>query len=372
MEKNIKQVLSELINIPTYNGVTSAHPIVEYFEKAFAGCKESVVLTDCKGNVHFLIGVNTPLKDVSNAFVFSGHIDTVRAAANHRPKAVYRNGQIEGLGSADMKGFISALIKNLPNFKSFKEPIIFSITSDEETDFYGIETILEEMKRRNISPASVIVGEPTSSNAALTHRGNSIFVGKIIGKACHSSTPELGINAINLSMKAISDLENCILEHRDDASICITHISGGKACNIVPDECTTTISVRANSVNSLRTIEGELKDIYKKIGTEAIDYEIKNVFNIPPFENSGGLMRKIFSPEHQTSMNCASEAGFIQQAYKNADIVIYGPGEQGCIHRAGEKIDLAELSKYCLSLPEIVKKYYILQKEQEGANDTQL
>lgn len=372
MERDVKQVLNELINIPTYDGIKSGHPIISYLEDAFSSCCEVLKLEDELNNTHFLIGVNTHLNNISNAFMFSGHIDTVPETENHKALASFRNGYIEGLGSADMKGFVASLICNIKNFQRSHKPIIISLTSDEETDFYGIETVLSEMKKRNIALSAAIVGEPTSSNIALSHRGNSIFVGKIIGKACHSSTPEQGINAINLSMEAISDIESCIVKHRNNASICITNINGGKACNVVPDECKTTISVRAKNYNSLNEVAYDLNEIYKKVGEKAVKYEINNVFNIPPFECSGVLMRELFSSKNNIPFNCASEAGFIQGVYENADIAIYGPGDNNCIHREGERMDIVELTNYSSSLPKVVERYYNLQKERDCLHEPQL
>lgn len=363
MKKDVQQVLMDLVNIPTYGGVDKNHPIVEYLEEAFSTCLEVMRLQDEQGNNHFLIGVNTRLGNVCNAFMFSGHIDTVPPSAQHQANAVLENGHVEGLGSADMKGFVASLIANIDNFKQIKRPIIISLTSDEETDFYGIETILAAMQERRVVPSAIIIGEPTSSQVALSHRGNSIFSSEVEGLSCHSSTPELGINAINLSMEAISKIEECIQKYRDDASICITKIEGGKACNIVPNLCKTTISVRTNSAKCLREISHDFKNIYSMIDKKAIKASIRNGFTIPAFENNGNKMFELFKDKQIINFTGASEAGFIQQVFSSANMAIFGPGNQNCIHKEGEKMNIEELINYSHSLPNLVEKYYSVQKE---------
>lgn len=371
MKKDVQQILSELINIPTYEGIDVNHPIIQYLEDSFSSCVQIIKLQDVMNNTHMLIGVNTELRDISNAFVFSGHIDTVPESAHHQAKAVLRNGHIEGLGGADMKGFVASLIDNIDNLKGINIPIVISLTSDEETDFYGIESVVSEMKERNINPKAVIIGEPTSSKIALSHRGNSIFVSQVEGKSCHSSTPELGINAINLSMEAVSKIEECILKYKGNASICITKIEGGKACNVVPDLCKTTISVRTSNHKCLQAISDDFKKIYEQIAEKAISAKIDNVFNIPAFENKNDRMLNLFASKEIINFSGASEAGFIQQAFNDVDIAIYGPGDQKCIHKEGEKISVEELSRYSTSLPNVVTRYFNLQKENIDNHDLQ-
>ncbi len=362
----------DLVSIPTYGKINSNHPIVEYLEDSFSSCIDILKLQDEQGNNHFLIGVNTRLENVRNAFIFSGHIDTVLPSTKHQANAVLENGTIEGLGSADMKGFVASLIANVDILKNIKKPIIISLTSDEETDFYGIETILSTMRQRNIVPSAVIIGEPTSSQIALSHRGNSIFISEVKGLSCHSSTPELGVNAINLSMEAISQIENCIHKYQENASICITKIEGGKACNVVPDLCKTTISVRTSSHKCLQTISDDLKKIYQQINKKAISANIENIFNIPAFENNNKRMFSLFPHKEIIKFSGASEAGFIQQVFKDVDIAIYGPGNPNCIHKEGEKINIKELYEYSASLPDIVINFYNLQKENMDNYDFQL
>lgn len=354
-----------------YGSISSDHPIIKYLEDSFSTCCEVVRLQDETGNNHLLIGVNTKLRNLSNAFMFSGHIDTVPESENHIAKARLQDFHIEGLGSVDMKGFVASLIFNLDNLKNCKIPIIISLTSDEETDFYGIETIISEMKKRNIFPNTAIIGEPTSSQIALSHRGNSIFISTVKGKSCHFSTPESGINAINLSMEAISEIEKCIQKYKGRAAICITKIEGGKACNIVPDLCRTTISVRASSKQCLEDITQDLKNIYKRIDKKAISANLINVFNIPSFEISNNSLSEILNKKNLTKFNGTTEAGFIQQAFNSPNMAIYGPGNQDCIHKAGEKISLNELTNYAASLPYLVSIYCRSENGDYNKNELQ-
>lgn len=370
MKKEVSNILKNLINIPSFGKVPTNHAIFEYLEHEFSSCKEIVKVIDEMGNAHLLIGVNTNLQNVGNAFLFSGHIDTVPESVEHRAIANMFDGKIAGLGSADMKGFIASLIANIESFQKINKPIIISLTSDEETDFYGIENILLEMNKRKIIPSAVIIGEPTLSNVACAHRGNSIFVSEVVGKACHSSIPEMGINAINLSMEAISQIEHCIEQYQGKASICITKIEGGKACNIVPDLCKTTISVRTSSPKYLKSISNELQNIYKDINDKAVSAKITEIFTIPAFENNDGKLREVFGCIDEIEFKGASEAGFIQQRFREADMLIYGPGDPNCIHKAGEELDVNELNKYTNSLPYVVTKFFNMQKENN--HDLQL
>jgi len=366
--ENVEKILCDLIEIPSFGEIDQKHEIIKYLDQKFSSCKEVCKLVDDIGNTHFLVGVNTYLCNIENAFLLSGHIDTVVQTQNHVPIATTDNNFIYGLGSADMKGFVSSVISNMDNLILSKTPIIISLTSDEETDMCGIELIMEEIKTRNITPEVVIVGEPTSSKIALSNNGNAIYVCDIYGKANHTSAPHEGVNAINVAMKYISEIEKIEQKYLSLASLCITKINGGLANTIVPDLCEFTISVITPSLKILNNIENDLKSAFDSIKEKNKGSKITNLFGIPAFNNqlkNNSQLLKACNTTEIIHFRGSTEAGFIQQAFNNSDIIIYGPGNPECIHKSGEKIDKNELKTYSNKLPKVISNYYSLKKESD-------
>ncbi|MGN0748314.1 MAG: M20/M25/M40 family metallo-hydrolase [Christensenellales bacterium] len=371
MKKDVTQILCDLINIPSFGKIQGNHDIVTYIKNELIDSKEIVPVISENGNCNLLIGINCKLHDLDDAILLSGHIDTVKPSNNHRPLAIYSPDAIEGLGASDMKSFIAVVLSIKDDLYKMNKPIILSITSDEEDDYYGIDSILKEMTKRNINPQFTIVGEPTNLNLSVKNRGNAIFNSTMQGVSCHTSTPEKGINAINLSMKFISELENLSERYKNDAIINVTSVNGGIAPNIVPNKCDIQFSIRCTYSSILEKIQKELVDIHESIASKDTQNQslLTNVFTIPPFE----LKNREFLLKLSNALNLpivdsqfTTEAGDIQKTFPDSKIVIWGPGDPNCIHREGEKVYNKNLYKYKSILKNTLRNQLIVEK---GAND---
>lgn len=360
-DNNILKVLSELICISSYGKIEKSHSIIKYLKNKFNKCREIVELEDTNGNVHLLIGVNCNLKDISDCIMLSGHIDTVRESKGHLCDVSVLNDEIIGLGTSDMKSFIASIIVNIDNLKLLDIPVVLSITSDEETDLYGIEKIIQELIIRNIYPNLTIVGEPTNLDYYISNRGNSIYTSIMKGKSCHSSTPQLGINAIENIAQFILEIKKISELYRKYASICITHINGGKKpSNIVPDECSISFEIRTSYSKILTEIYNYILNKHNEISQCYGDSILYNVFTIPPFEkrNNEFLLKQTeIYDKKMLDAPYTTEAGYFQNAFPTSNIIIYGPGNPDCIHKAGESISISNLLQYEKELIQLLNNY---------------
>lgn len=375
MKKDITNVLCDLVDIPTYTAIDENHPIIKYLKESFGDCLEISVVKGENGNANLLIGINTKLNNVEDCVLLSGHIDTVKSSDGHQPKAVINGSNVQGLGSVDMKAFTASVIDNLEKLKECKSPVVLSLTSDEEYDFYGIDAVLGEMQKRNIKPKFVIVGEPTKSKFAVSNRGNAIYNITVHGKACHTSKPELGVNAIVLGSKIVLEIEKIREKYKNMATINIGSMSAGTAPNIVPDLCKFNLSIRTPNLTVLREIEKEIETAIETITVGLPKAEMVSPFGIPPFQESKNDYISKVAQKHNveiTEANFTTEAGPIQQSYPDAEIVVWGPGDPDCIHKAGEQIDIDELKTYSRKLGNLVYNYTNQsQKEVFNGNSTQ-
>ncbi|WP_457832737.1 M20/M25/M40 family metallo-hydrolase, partial [Staphylococcus aureus] len=86
---------------------------------------------------------------------------------------VERNGLLYGRGTADMKGFLAAVLAMVPAFKSLelKTPIHIIFSYDEEVGCIGVRPLVAELGRSLTMPKAVIVGEPTTMQVVDAHKG---------------------------------------------------------------------------------------------------------------------------------------------------------------------------------------------------------
>lgn len=365
-EQKLLRILTELVRIPSFGKIDSNHSMIEYLKKQFKNCEETLEITDKNGNTHLLIGVNQPLHNLNNAIVLSGHIDTVKESEGHKCDISVAKDTLKGLGISDMKAFIATIITNLDYLKELDIPVVISLTSDEETNLLGIENVIQELKNREITPGMVIVGEPTNLDYYVSSRGNSIYVSLMNGIACHSGTPELGVNAIELQTEFVTEIVRLKQLYENVASICITHIDGGKSpSNVVPDMSSACFGIRTSNTNVLAEIYNYLQERHKEISKSYGESKLFNVLEIPPFERRDNEFidsQVELTGKKKVDAKYATEAGYFQSAYPESAILIYGPGQPDKIHELGEYLEPNKLFQYANELNELISNYLKYKK----------
>jgi len=198
--------------------------------------------------------------------VLCGHLDTVPENQNLPPR---REGDlIHGLGTSDLKSGLAVLWKLLEELASGLaagrtaglDPA--RLVCDPAFVFYAREEIafaesgLLEVARDwpGLQEAKFAVCvEPTSNAVELGCLGTMHAELTVRGKAAHAARPWLGVNAIHAALPLLQRVAaraerrwsppgRSEIEYREVMSI--TGIRGGKAKNVVPDECVMNLNFR--------------------------------------------------------------------------------------------------------------------------------
>jgi succinyl-diaminopimelate desuccinylase len=307
--------------------------------------------------------------------LFVCHLDVVAAGQEGWMypafAGVENGGKIYGRGSVDMKGGIAAAVTAIREIVDsavkLEGDIIFFAAAGEETDSCGTKRFISNFNNKLPKIAGVVVSEPTDFEVVTAHRGLLWLKVKTCGKAAHSSTPELGVNAI-ASMKILLDeLDNYKVRfgpHKrlGGCSMSVNTITGGKEINVVPGQCCVGIDIRTLPGQQFKEIISDFEKIFAKL-------KQKN----SQFEASISVMREVGALE--TDLSCdfvkdfcsavgASETkavGFATDgphfASLGAPVVIFGPGKPQLAHKPDEYIDLADVEKAVEYYKNIILKF---------------
>ena len=117
------EFLKKLVSIKSFD-LNENKEIVDYLYSEFSKSAEEIILikNDNNDKRNMLIGLNTKLKNINNAIILSGHIDTV--PANEREyltnpyNPVIKENRLYGLGSIDMKSFFACILSNVKKLKT--------------------------------------------------------------------------------------------------------------------------------------------------------------------------------------------------------------------------------------------------------------
>jgi succinyl-diaminopimelate desuccinylase len=296
------------------------------------------------------------------ALLFVCHLDVVapgEAKWTYPPfAAVEADGKVFGRGAADMKGGLAAAVTAICRIAEsgveLAGDIVFLGAAGEETDSAGANRFIDQEDRLP-DLAGIIIPEPTGFAVVTAHRGLLWLQITTKGKAAHSSAPQLGVNAI-LAMKSVldklADYKVPSQPHKllGGCSMSINTISGGKALNIVPDECTIGIDIRTLPGQNHADIIGDLQVILDRLKVADTNFkaDIAVVRGSQAMETDANCE---FVKDFLVAVGAAEgkAVGFTtdgpQFVSLGVPIVIFGPGNPELCHKADEYIDTADVER---------------------------
>ncbi|NBX93712.1 MAG: M20/M25/M40 family metallo-hydrolase [Proteobacteria bacterium] len=199
--------------------------------------------------------------DTPDLLALNTHLDTVDAGSPEQwtktggdPfKATRVRDRIYGLGSADVKLDFLCKIWACRLARPWKRPFALIGTYGEERGLVGVQHLF---KTKKIKPKYALVGEPSNLELIYAHKGHLIFTvsipckpeGKGIptsqkkwrGLSAHSSTPDLGDNAL---LKGLTDIFK--------RGYGVVSLQAGTNFNKIPDSCEATLISGQNSTAKL-------------------------------------------------------------------------------------------------------------------------
>lgn len=256
---DMRAILDRLIAFETVSHMTNL-PLLRYVEAllAEAGIESTLIFDETgeKANLYAIVGP----RDVPGV-ILSGHVDVVPVEGQNwtRPpfELTQEGSRLYGRGTTDMKGFDACAIACVLQAakRELKVPLILALSHDEEVGCRGVGSMIDVIADWPVPPRLCIVGEPTSMDAAIGHKGKVALRVTCIGRAGHSSAAPLALNAIHLAMDftaAVRELQaevaaNGPFDPDYDVPYSTLHvgkISGGVQVNVVAHSCVIDMEIR--------------------------------------------------------------------------------------------------------------------------------
>jgi acetylornithine deacetylase len=307
--------------------------------------------------------------------ILSGHTDVVPVDGQNwdtdpfRP--VERDGKLYARGSADMKGFIGIALAQAPKFVAalndnrLDAPLHYSLSYDEEVGCIGVRGLIRDLEENNIRPAGCVVGEPTSMQPIVAHKGTHKFRCAVHGREAHSSYVTYGVNAIEYAARLvvfIRQLADRLAESETrDYGFTVPYstlstgvIHGGIATNVVPKDCVFQFDMRtlpeANPEALYREIRVHAETLVREM--QAIDDQsgidldwVSQTVGLAAAESDAIVQwaLKLSRNSQVGKVSYGTEAGLFQNM--GVPSVICGPGDIAQAHRPNEFVTLEQLAQ---------------------------
>lgn len=302
--------------------------------------------------------------------LFAGHADVVptegQAWTTDPFDLVERDGRLYGRGTADMKGFLAAVLSRLPDLAAGPVPITVALTDDEEVSCLGVRQVLRFMEERNVPrPELCIVGEPTGLVPVTAHKSKQSFRVEVTGRECHSALAPQGVNAVEIAAELVTWLRArahaFATQGPFDVDFDPPHTTlqtgimhGGTAVNIVPNHCRFDFELRCLPSNDADTLLRGLRALAEngllpemRAKHPEADITITTTSDYAPLaareETRFTALVEEITGARASCVSFATEAGFYQRA--GIPTVVCGPGHITQAHRPDEFLEIAQLER---------------------------
>ncbi len=305
----------------------------------------------------FEAGPNRP------TFVFEVHQDTVPVDAMTIDPfgGMISGGKLYGRGACDVKGgmasMLSAFARLVRERPATSANIIIACTIDEEHTFTGAT----ELIRRGLRADGAIVAEPTQLNIVSAHKGAVRWTVETPGRACHSSRPERGINAVyrmGRLLQAIERYADRLRRSRTDPllgppTLSIGRIEGGLSVNTVPDFCRIEIDRRLIPGEDPLGAARDFRDFLERQTDVDCPFSCTEPWlaasALAP-DNSEAMVRRLGAAinavvgQHQVeAVPYGTDAAPL--AAGGIPSVVFGPGDIAQAHTADEWVELTQVEQ---------------------------
>ena len=340
------------------------HWIADYLESH--GIASTLVHDDerRKANLFATLG-----PDREGGVVLSGHTDVVPVDGqpwNTDPFEVHdEGGRLFGRGTSDMKSFIAVALACVPEFLAcgLKRPVHLAFSYDEEVGCLGVHGLIGELKRRDLRPSAVIIGEPTLMEVVDAHKGIAVFHTHFRGVPAHSSATHIGVSATHAAGRFIAFLDDLFDEYQARArpdlgfvppytTIQVGILNGGTASNIIAQDCHVDWHFRTMPTDDPAEIESRahecLEQLRETMQTRHADCDITTTSGarVPPLRPDSAsaateLALQLTGANSTSQASFGTEAGIFQENSYAA--VVCGPGDIAQAHQPNEFIAIEQV-----------------------------
>ena len=370
-EKNSIEILKKLVSFDT-TSFKSNLDLIKFIENYLndLNIKSELIYDETKNKANLF---TTKGPNLQGGIVLSGHTDVVPITKQNWTSDPFilteRDDKLFGRGSSDMKGFIAIVLSRVSAMveKKLKKPIHLAFSYDEEIGCVGVHSLLDLIKKKSINPEFCIVGEPTSMEMVIGHKGKHAYDVKVDGLSCHSGQAPNGVNAINYASKLINYIEEINKEKSikgpfdNDYEIPYSTlhtglIKGGTILNIVPKLCQFEFEIRhlaeddpLEIIQRIKQYTEELliKEMHNISSTTNI--EINEKINYPGLNISESIspvkqVKELLGKSSYKKVVFGTEGGLFKREL-NLPTIICGPGSIDQAHKPDEFISIQQIEK---------------------------
>ena len=309
--------------------------------------------------------------------MLNGHVDTVgftEETKNPFGAVTDSKGLLHGRGACDMKGSIASMLGAIKSLvesgAELKGDLIFTGVIDEEYLSIGTNAIIKEY-----SSDAAIVGEPTSLDIAIAHKGYAWVGVEVHGRAAHGSVPEKGIDAIVEASKLVGRLSELQKSYKSvshpllgNPKMHMSIITGGTEWSIVPETCSIRMERRTLPAEPKYITIKEVKKVVQDLSAEDPEFSatVTDFFGQPALDISRKepVVKALASAYKGVTGHKPKFVGVpywtdaaLLVSKKGIPTCLFGPGDIRLAHSSDEYVPVKEVERGSLIFEQTIRNF---------------
>lgn len=316
----------------------------------------------------------------AHTVLYCGHLDTVplgNVPWSFEPlDGGIVSGRILGRGSSDMKGGLAAMLAGMAALNAADVPLpgdlVLAAVIGEEVDCAGSAAFLASGGMADVG--ALVISEPTNMDVVIAHKGAVRLTVTAYGRAAHSSTPHLGVNAISAMTHFVQRLDDVRLGSLPHSllgypTISVNTITGGVRPNIVADVCAVGVDVRTLPGQRADVVISALRNVADDLESEipGLRLELTTTQDVAAVETpaDSALVQTALSTASEVTgeqpnvrgLALFSDASVLQPA-SLVPTILYGPGDEALAHQVDEYVDVDKVAAAAQVFARLPGRYF--------------
>lgn len=264
-----------------------------------------------------------------------------------------------GRGTCEQIGALASAIEAVRTFvagrpDSMRRSLLFLVNTAGETGSHeAVSGFFDEAASVGVGPGDAVILMGTNNEVCLGNKGRVDVPIEITGKACHSSTPDLGVNALEALAVCIDRLKDLKLPPADPDLGPVTLVATGaetfpKASHTIPERVLGMLDRRLLPgeepelvVEAIREVLGGLSPAGLEVRSGKFQYanKVSASASLPSAADAAVHSRR--GASHPFYMNAALDAGYFY--VRGHQAVCLGPGDMTLAHTDAEMVRIQDV-----------------------------
>lgn len=366
----LPQLLAELVRRPSVNpmGRTDLDPAILHESRVTAFLEEHLRALGCEVQRQTyaegrdnILATYTPPTPAPFSVIFEAHTDTVPVDGMvvEPFAAKIEGGKLYGRGACDVKAGVAVMLTAFARLVKEKPPgsakVTVAFTVDEEHGGRGVSILMKSGLRADYA----IVAEPTLLNIVNAHKGVARWLVETTGRACHSSRPDEGVNAVYRMAKLLGGIEEYARKLQalppdpvlGPRTVSVGRVTGGVSPNTVPDFCRADVDRRLLPGETFESATADFDAYLRALPGVDFSFTLTQASpgctpldpkqSVELVKRFGSVIDSVVGKHTVHSVPFGTDASRI--AVTGVPAVVFGPGDIAQAHTKDEWIDLAQL-----------------------------